>query len=190
MSLRHRRCVLELQLRSQHASDLVLPHLEESTGRDASLDAVGSSMSLPMWIPRLATVLGSIDGAQFRARVDCAVVSGGKCHHFGFLEAAQCRPRSAPIFASEHPVAECPAVSNAVPVRIDGNALDLKFIQTNFAPPIFLGTCNDRQATRSSKIKSGSHFSQASSQRLECSRVQAARHSHRLAPSAREALLL
>src|SRR5580698_3751556 len=141
------------------------------------------------WIPRLATVLGSIDGAQFRARVDCAVVSGGKCHHFGFLEAAQCRPRSAPIFASEHPVAECPAVSNAVPVRIDGNALDLKFIQTNFAPPIFLGTCNDRQATRSSKIKSGSHFSQASSQRLECSRVQAARHSHRLAPSAREALL-
>src|ERR1017187_2608322 len=37
------------------------------------------------WIPRLATVVGSIDGAQLRARVDCAVLSGGKRHHVGFL---------------------------------------------------------------------------------------------------------
>src|ERR1700728_3334830 len=80
------------------------------------------------WIPRLATVVGSIDRTQFRARVDGTVVSGGKCHYVRFLEAAQCRPRSAPIFASKHPMAECPAIRNAVPIRIDGNALDLKSI--------------------------------------------------------------
>src|SRR5579859_507722 len=109
-------------------------------------------------IPRLATVLGSIDRAQFRACVDCTVVSGGKRHHVRFLEAAQCRPRSASLFASKHPIAECSAISNTVPVRIGGNALDLKFIQAHFAPPILPGACNDRQTTRSGQVKSSSHF--------------------------------
>src|ERR1017187_2686254 len=110
------------------------------------------------WIPRLATVVGSIDGAQLRARVDCAVLSGGKCHHVGFLESSQCRPRSPPIFASKHPIAERPAISNTVPVRIDRNALDLKSIQAHLDLPVFPVTCNDRQAMRSGQIKSGLHF--------------------------------
>ena len=109
------------------------------------------------WIPRLASVIGSIDRAQFRARVDCTVVSSGKCHYVRFLEAAQCRPRSAAIFASKHPIAECPAISNTVPVRIDGNALDLKFIQAHLALPISPGTCDDRKATRSGQVKSDPH---------------------------------
>jgi hypothetical protein len=85
-------------------------------------------------------------------------VSGGKCHDVRFLEAAHCRPRSATIRGPEHSIAECPAVSGAVPVRIDGNALDFHFIQTQLAAPIFPSACNDRQTASGGQVKGSSHF--------------------------------
>src|SRR5580693_10461406 len=85
-------------------------------------------------------------------------MSGGKCHNVRFLEAAQCRPRSATICGPEQSIAKCPAVSDAVPVRIDGNALDLHFIQTHLALPIVPSACNDRQGTSGGQVKLSSHF--------------------------------
>lgn len=46
----------------------------------------------------------------------------------------------------------------AVPVRIDGNALELHSLQTHLAPPIFPSACNDRQGTSGGQVKRSSHF--------------------------------